>query len=119
MAAANRNHGVDCHNAGLHRLTHAAPLDDSRSNLLDRIKGFRFHRPFAVQRLAKRVHHPPEQAFAHRDLKQPSGDSDFNALRDFHIVAQKNRADFGFFEIESETVNTVGKFDHLIQHHVA
>ena len=35
----------------------------------------------------------------------------------FVAIAEQNRADFGFFEVERETENAVRKLDHLVQHH--
>ena len=52
LTAADRNHRVDRHDAGLHRLADALTLDDARRDLFHRIGSFRFDRAFAIERLA-------------------------------------------------------------------
>ena len=104
LAATDRNHRVDRHDAGLHRLIDAAALDDARRNFFQRIKCFGFDRSFAIERLAERVHHAAEQRLADRNRKESAGCLSFVAFRNLRVVAEQNRADFSFFEVERETV---------------
>ena len=52
LAAANRNHRIDRHDARLYRLAHAAAFDDAGSDFFDRIKRVGFNRSFIVERFA-------------------------------------------------------------------
>jgi hypothetical protein len=69
LAAANRNHRVNRHDAGLHRLADGPALDDAGRDFFDGIKSGFLDRPLAVERLAERVDHAAEQAFADRHLQ--------------------------------------------------
>src|SRR5947209_2966689 len=80
LAAANRNHRVDGHDAGLHRLVDTFALDDARRDFFHRISLLGFDRPFAVERPAERVHHAAEQPFADRHGEQPARGFDLSAL---------------------------------------
>ena len=80
LAAANRNHRVDGHDAGLHRLADRFALDDAGRDFFNRISGFGFDRAFAVDRLAEGIHHAAEQAFADGHLEQLAGGPDFLAF---------------------------------------
>ena len=104
LAATDRNHRVDRHDAGLHRLADALALDDAGRDFFQRIKRLRFDRALAIERLAERVHDAAEQA--------PCRPAPGEACRSFWLrrlpmtlrgIAEQNRADFGFFEVERET----------------
>src|SRR5262249_39596873 len=80
LAAADRNHRVDRHDAGLYRLTDRAPAHDAGRDLLDRIRGGARDRSFAVERLAEHVHDAAEESLADRDLQQLAGRAHFTAF---------------------------------------
>ena len=50
--------------------------------------------------------------------KQLAGRADFVAFLDLGVIAEDDRADFGFFEVEREADDAVGEFDHLVEHRV-
>ena len=118
LAAANRDHRVDRHDAGLHRLADRTPADDPGRDLLDRVRRVAGNRPLAVERLAERVHDTPEQALADRDLQQLARPLHLVAFLELRVVAEDDDADFGFVEGQGEAGDAVPEIDHLVQHHV-
>src|SRR5207247_2029746 len=70
LSATDGNHRVDCHDSCLHRLIHAAALDDARRNFLKRIKRVSLDWAFPIQRLAQGVNNTPEQCLADWNLQQ-------------------------------------------------
>ena len=67
----------------------------------------------------ERVHHATEQPFADRHLQKFAGRLGFVAFHDLRRVAEEDRADFGFFEVEREPKDAAREFDHFVQHDVA
>ena len=119
LAAADRDHGVDGHDAGLHGLTDRPPPHDARRDLLDRIGGVADDRAFAVQRLAERVDDPAEQPLADRHLEQLAGRADLAAVFELRVVAEDDDADVGLLEAQGQAGDAVAEVEHLVQHHVA
>ena len=119
LPAADRNHRVDGHDARLHRLIHTPALDHAGRDFFQGIGGFRFDRAFPIQRLADRIHDPAEERFADGDLEQFTGGADLIAFHHPRGIAENDGADFRLLEVERETENTAGEFDHLVQHDVA
>ena len=70
----------------LHRLAHRLAGDHSGRHLLDRRGAVRLDRPLAVDRLAERVHHTPEQCAPDRHLEDAPGALDRVALGDVTVV---------------------------------
>ncbi len=66
LSPPNRDHRVNGHDAGLHRLADRFSFDDARGDFLDWVEGCFLNRPLVVDGLAERIHHPAEQAFADR-----------------------------------------------------
>ena len=61
LAAANRDHRVNRHDAGLHRLADGFALDDAGRNFFDRIERRRsVIGPLPSIGLAERIHHAAE-----------------------------------------------------------
>ena len=81
LAAADRDHRVDRHDAGLHRLANALAFDDAGRDFFHRIKGLGLDRSLVIERLTERVHDAAEQCFADRNLKKLAGRFDFIAFR--------------------------------------
>src|SRR6185503_5744498 len=102
-AASNRNHGVDCHNAGLDRLADRFSLDDSRGDLFNGIADCSTDGAFAIDRLAKGIDDTTQQPCYHRDLTELPSGADFVAFTHLAPVAQNDCADFGFFQVKGET----------------
>ena len=119
LAAADRDHRVDRHDAGLHRLADRAPPDDAGGELLDRIRHGARDRPLVVERLAERVDDAAEEALADRHFEQAPGGADFVAFAQLRVVAEDDRGDFGLVEIEREAGDAAAEVEHLVQHDVA
>src|SRR5205814_7012009 len=64
LPTTNRNHRVDRHNPGLHRLADAAALDHARRDFFERIKCFGFDFALAIERLSYRIDHATEQSLS-------------------------------------------------------
>ena len=118
LAAADRDHRVNGHDAGLHRLADGFALDDAGRDFFHGIKSGFLDRPLAVERLAERVDDAAEQALADRHLQQFAGRADFRAFLDLGVIAENDRADFGFFEVEREAGDAVAEIEHLVEHRV-
>ena len=80
LTAADRHHRVDRLEAGLQRLFHRLAIDDAGREALDRRELLRRDRPLAVDRLAERVHHAPEQLLADRHGDDAAGPLDRDRL---------------------------------------
>ena len=119
LAATNRDHGIDAHDAGLDRNGNGFTGDDARSQLLDGILGFALDFAFAVNGLAECVDHASEEALADWHGKQASRCLDFVAGFDAFAGAKDNAANFGLFEVERQAEHAAGELDHFIEHDVA
>ena len=119
LAAADRDHRVDGHDAGLHRLADRPPPHDPRRDLFHRIREVARDRAFAVDRLAEHVDHPSEQTFADRHLQQFAGGADFAAFLQARVVAEDDDADLGLFEAQRQAGDAAAEIKHLVQHRVA
>ena len=119
LTAADRNHRVDGHDAGLHRLTDAAAFDHARRDFLERIKYFGFDRTLVVEWLAERVDYATKKSFPHRHLEKFSRSFHFVAFGNFRRFSEQNRADFGLLQVQGQAEHPAWKFDHLVKHHVA
>ena len=73
LAAADRDHSVDCFNARLQRLRNRLSVDDARRQDFDAAERLSGDRPAVIQRLAKRVHDSTQQRHADRDFDNSSG----------------------------------------------
>ncbi len=118
LPASDRNHRVDGHDAGLHRLPDGAAADDSGSLLLDSVGRRAGDRAFAVQWLAERVDDAPEQSFADGHLQQLAGGAHLVALPQPCVVAEHDHADLGLVQVQGQSDDPVPEVDHLVQHHV-
>jgi hypothetical protein len=119
LAAADGDHGVDGHDAGLDGLVDRFALDDAGGDLLDGVSYVELDGAFAVHGLAEDIHHAAEQALADRHVQEAAGGLDLGALGDFREIAQEDAADLGFLEVEGEAEEAVGKLDQLVEHDVA
>ena len=119
LTAADRNHRVDGHDAGLDGLANTAALDHTRRNLFERIKCFSLDRPLVIERLSERIDHASKKRFANRDLEKFSRSFHFVAFGNFRRFSEQNRADFGLLQVQGQAEHPAWKFDHLVKHHVA
>ena len=122
LATSDRNHGVDSHDAGLHRLVNRLAADNARSLELDRAGAFGLDFALAVDRHAERVHDAAEQAFAGRNLHDAARGADLIIFLDCGDVTEKNGADLILFEVlgQAEHGLTVGsdELEKLASHRV-
>ena len=122
LATADRNHGVDSHDTGLHRLMHRLTADDAGGLELDGAGAFGFDFTLAVDRHAERVHDAAEKTLAGRNLHDAARGTDLVILLDCGDVTEKNGADFVLFEVLSQAVYglTVGsnELEKLASHRV-
>src|SRR6185503_15723931 len=88
LTTADRNHRVDRHDAGLHRLADRPAADNARRKFLDRIRNSAGDGALVVERLAKRVDDTPEQSFADGHLQQFSRSADFAAFLETSVVTE-------------------------------
>src|SRR6266404_3215806 len=119
LTAANRDHGINSHNAGLHRLTDGSALDDAWGNFFDWISGFALDWAFAIDRLAKSIDDAAEQGFSRRHLEELAGGADLLAFLYAGVLAQDDCAYLGLFKIERQPGDAVSEVDHLIEHRVS
>jgi hypothetical protein len=94
LAAADRNHRVDGHDAGLHGLADRLASHDAGRDLLDRVRHVARDRPLAVDRFAERVDDATEQTLADRDLQQFARGTNLVALLETRVLAEDDDADF-------------------------
>ena len=120
LAATDRNHRVDRHDAGLHRLTDAAALDDAGRDFFHRIKCFRFDSALAIERLAEGVDDATEQRLARPGPESKSPVVLTSSPSDILVGSPSKIAPTSVSSRLSASPKTpLGKFDHLVQHHVA
>ena len=90
--------------------------DDGFGNFFHGIKCVFLDRAFAVEGATQAIHHATEQSFAHGHREQLAGGLDFRAFANAEVIAEDDRADFGFFEVEREADDAVAEIQHLIGH---
>src|SRR5215813_4084777 len=118
LAASNRNHCVDRHDARLHRLLDRPPLDDARREFLDGICDLTVDGAFAVNRLPQSVDDTSEEAFANRYLQQLARSAHVVSFPELRVVAQNYDADFILIEVQRKARDAVAEIDHLVEHRV-
>ena len=113
LTAADRDHAVDRLQAGLKRLFDGLARHDAGSFELDTPALFSIKRTAAIDRLAQRIDHAPDQLSSHWNLGDSAGPLDRVAFFDHVGFAEQGRADVIFFEVERDAVNIVGKLQQL------
>src|SRR5262249_53950462 len=111
-----RNHRIDWHNAGLHRLPHWASPNDPGSDLLNRVEHFTRNRTLAIQGFSQSIYDPPQQSHAYGYLQQLAGGADFIAFLKKGVVAQDDHSDFCFLEIKRQASDAVAQVQHFVEH---
>ncbi len=102
LPAADREHGVDGLDAGLHRGVHALAHHHVGCDPLDGPVLGRGDRAFAVDRLAQSIDHPADQPVAHRHRHDAPGAAHQVALLDAGIVAHDDDADIVGFQVKGQ-----------------
>ena len=116
LAAPDRNHRVNGFDARLQRLAHRLAIHHARRNAFERIALVGLHRAFAIERLAQRIHHAPDQRVAHRHGHDFVRALHRVAFANFGVVAEQHRADLIFFQVQRDAENVVREFQHLAGH---
>ena len=119
LASPDRDHRVNGFDAGLHGYVHRLSAGDAGGLPLQRQAVFRLDHPFAVQRIAQRIDHSPEQGFAHRHAQQLTRTPNLIAFLNAQIVAQDHRADRILIEVEHLPRRAVLELQQFAGHGVA
>jgi len=118
LPSADRDHRVDRLDAGLQRLLHRLAVDDTRCDALQRTGPCGRDRTLAVQRLAQRADHPPDQRLADRHLDDAPGPLDGVPLHDLEELAEQHGADRFLLEVQRHAVDVVRQLQELARHAV-
>ena len=105
LTASDGHHGVDGNDAGLHGLMNGLAANNAGSLEFDGAGAFGLNGAFAVDRHAKGVHNAAEQALAGGNLHDLAGGTNLVVFSNCGDIAEKNGADFVFFEVLSKTVD--------------
>jgi len=116
LAAADRHHRVDGLETGLHRLAHRLARDHARRDLFDRARELGGDRAAAVDRLAERVDHAPDQFRADRHFQDAAGAFHGVALGDVLVLAQDHGTDRVALEVEREPEGVARELEHFALH---
>ena len=92
--------------------------DHARRDFLDDVGHLGVDRALAVDRLAERVHHAPDQLGPDRHFENAAGRLDRVAFGDVLVFAQHHRAHRVALEVEREAEGVARKLEHLALHHV-
>ncbi len=105
LAAADRHHGVDGQDAGLHGLVHRLAGDNARSLELHGARALGLDGALAVDGHAQRIHDAAEHGLAGGNLHDTAGRADLVVFLDCGDVTQKHGADLVLFEVLGQTVH--------------
>ena len=119
LATANRHHRVDSFKACLDRLRYRLAVDYTRRHLFDRRCANRLNGALAVDRVAQRIHHTAEQAFAHWNFEDSARTFDSIPFNDMFVIPQHHRANRVPLEIQRQTESVARKFQHLALHGIS
>ena len=118
LAATDRDHGIDGHDAGEERLVDRLTGDDAGSDALDRVSFFGLDGAFAVHGITEGVNRATEQRFADGNGKQVAGGEHLVAFAKFGDITEDHATDFVFLKIEGDADGATGELDHLVIHDV-
>ncbi len=119
LAAADGNHGVHTHDAGLDRLAYRAAFDDAGRDFFNGVGGVVRDRALAIDRASESIDDAAEEALSDWHGEEFACGLGLGALADLGVVTENDDADLGFLQVESEAHDAAGKFDHFIQLHSA
>src|SRR6516162_8988823 len=118
LAAPDRNHGIDSHDARLYRLAYGSALDNSRRKFFDRIRDIGFNPSFAIDGFAEHVHDPSQQTSADGDLQQLARCPNFVPFFKLCVIAKNDYANFSFIQIQRNPSDAVTEIEHFVDHRV-
>src|SRR5207302_2163509 len=113
LAAPDRRHGVDRLEARLQWRVDWLSGDDTGSHLFDGRRLFRLDRTLAIDRLAERVDHPPDQGLPHRDLDDATRGANHVALADLLVGSQDDGAHGVLLQVERHTAHPTFELEQL------
>ena len=116
LAAADRGHGVDGLDPGLHRLVHRLPLHHGGGLQLERAPAGGLDRAGAVDRVAQRVDDPAEVAVADGHGEDLAGPADLLALLDPGEVTEDDDADLAHVQVQGQTTDAALELEQLVGH---
>ena len=87
--------------------------DYARGNALNRQRGLRFQRAFAIDGTPQGVYHATKQFRAHRHFENPLRATRRHAFGQALVVAEHHDADGIAFQVQRHAVEPAGEFDHL------
>ena len=118
LAPADRRHRVDGLDAGLQRLVHGLATGDAGRLDLEAAQLVLGDRAVAVDRDSERVHHSAEQRVADRDREDAAGRGDELALLHLVGLAEHDRADVVFLEVQREAERAAFELEQLVDRRV-
>ena len=116
LAAADRNHRVNGHDARLHWLGNGLPGNDAGGDFFNRIPGIGLDFTLAIHGFTEGIDDAAEHLLADGDGKEPAGGLDFVAGLHFFAASEQHDADFGFFKIEGQAEEAVAEIEHFVEH---
>ncbi len=116
LAAADGDHGVDSFDAGEHGRIHALAHDHVGSDALYGAGYVAREGALAIQGVAQRVHHSPDEGVAHGHLHDAAGGAHLIALADLGVVAEDHGADGVLLQVQGQAHDLVGELEDLVVH---
>ena len=114
LPPADRGHGIDGLDTGLHGLGHRLAADDARSLDLHAAGLGAGDRAFAVDGLAQRVHHAAQEGVADRHRLDPAGRLDGLLLFEAVHLAQDDGADGVLVQVEGQAQCPVLELEQFV-----
>src|SRR5690606_16152290 len=118
LAAADRHHGVDGFQTGLHRLGYGLAGDNAGRDLFHRVGEFGIDRTLAVDGVTQGVNHAAFQLRTNRYFQNALGAAAGLAFGQALVVAEYYGTYGVALEVEGHTVHAAFELDHLTVHDV-
>ena len=110
LAAADRNHRIDCLNPALQRPFHRLAFNYAGGHSLYGTQFFSVDSAFSVQGLAQRIDHPADEGLTHRHLQNLAGKPHRVGLFNSFRRAEDSDAGDLFFQIQNQPKNLMREF---------
>src|SRR5882724_1941738 len=112
LAAANRNHRINCFQPGEHRLANGLAIHHARGDAFERAElSAGIDRTASIERAAERIDHASDYFFADGHGHDSLGAADLVAFLYVLVVAEQHGADFIFFEVERDARDLVRQLE--------
>ena len=116
LAAADRDHAVDCLDACLQRDADALALDNARRGAFNRAGMAGFNFALSIDALTQRVDDAADQLLADRNGNDAPRAANDAALVQTDVAAQNNNGNGVLFQVERHAIFAVFKLDQLVGH---